>query len=744
MKNQENLITDNSVAPCRSSADVPMQWTAGSFFARENLPAITTLVLLLLTTIASWFFLTRAVEQRRQAHFDHQANQVVSNISVRLKEHEQILLGAAGLFSAMPEVNRSAFQQYVSSLMLEKNYPGILGVGFSKVIQRHDEAALTAKIKAEGYPQYTVHPQTTTPLLAPVIYIEPFVGRNLAAFGLDMFFEANRRNATLRAAGQGITTITDKVRLVQENQGKEQAGFLMYVPVYQNKMPLTTPAERMQALLGFSYSPYRMDDLMKGIMGNFSNELDFQIFARDTQSDANKMYDSADVKSANGSALYSSVEHINAYGETWLVLLTSKKNYDATDSALTPGIVLWMGLSIGLLVFFLMSAMRQKRDRAISLAVEMTREIRAQSEKIKYSEERFELAMRGSNDGLWDRNVELGTVYYSPRWKFMLGYENQDIPNTQEAWLTLVHPDDLEVILLKQARYQESKVERFQHEYRLRQKNGDYLWVLDRGFILFGEDGQLSRFVGMITDINERKRVDKLKSEFISTVSHELRTPLTSISASLGLLEAGVFGELPAKALGLVSIASKNSKRLTLLVNDILDMEKLVSGKTVFRSDQIDMMQLVKHAIELNNDYASSYGIQLSLVTTKGIHNVLGDKERLMQVMANLISNAVKFSFAGGVVEIRLEQKDKKVRVEIEDHGSGIPNEFQSRIFSEFAQADSSDTRQQGGTGLGLNITKKILERMEGEIGYSTIVGQGSIFWFALPYAILKGVSVRD
>jgi PAS domain S-box-containing protein len=451
------------------------------------------------------------------------------------------------------------------------------------------------------------------------------------------------------------------------------------------------------------------------------------------------MYDSAEDRPNDVFGKYQQVQRISAYGVTWVIAYKSKKEFDAVNASSLPLVVLIMGASIGLLLFFLMSLALQQRDRAIQLAMEMTREIRAQSLLLYDSEERFELAMRGANDGLWDRNVELGTVYFSPRWKIILGYADDELLNSYEEWIKRIHPDDVAQLLKKEKHYMDGVVERFQNEYRLRHKDGSYIWVMDRGLIQFGENGKVSRFVGVISDITEQKRIDKLKSEFISTVSHELRTPLTSIAASLGLLEAGVFGDLPSKALGLVAIANKNSKRLTLLVNDILDMEKLMSGSTVFRIDQIDMMEIVKQAIELNTEYANSYGVQFSLSTPTESHRIVGDRDRLMQIMANLMSNAAKFSPAGSVVYIRLIRKKTMVRVEIEDQGSGIPDEFRSRIFTEFAQADSSDTRRQGGTGLGLNITKKIVERMNGEIGYETEIGKGSIFWFALPYVVARG-----
>lgn len=366
-------------------------------------------------------------------------------------------------------------------------------------------------------------------------------------------------------------------------------------------------------------------------------------------------------------------------------------------------------------------------------------EIRLHAEKVKLDEERFNLAVNGANDGLWDIDLVNSTFYYSPRWKSMLGYEADDFENASSAWDTLVHPEDKIGIMKSIDACLLSTTDRFSNEYRMRHKAGHYVWILDRGLIKRNVDGKPIRLTGFHSDISEQKQVDKLKSEFISTVSHELRTPLTSIAASLGLLEAGVFGELPARSKELVHIANKNSKRLTTLVNDILDMEKLLSGTAQLHSDDIDMVEVIKQSIVMNAEYAASYGVNYLFTSLDKPQMVLGDKDRLMQVMANLMSNAAKFSPTGVAVEIRISVSPEFIRVEVQDYGPGVPINFRTRIFSEFAQADSSNTRQQGGTGLGLNITKKLVTKMGGEIGYDTMLGEGTVFWFTVPTSRSKG-----
>ena len=242
-------------------------------------------------------------------------------------------------------------------------------------------------------------------------------------------------------------------------------------------------------------------------------------------------------------------------------------------------------------------------------------------------------------------------------------------------------------------------------------------------------------FVATYTDISERKRVERLKSEFVSTVSHELRTPLASMVGSLGLILGGAGGEVSPSARPLLDIAHNNGNRLQRLINDILDIEKIEAGKMEFELRHLALPLLVEQATEANRAYVEGRGAKLALAAP--LPNVIleGDLDRLLQVMANLLSNAAKFSPPGAAVTIGAEQSGDRVRIRVTDRGPGIAEDFRDRIFGKFAQADSSDARQKGGTGLGLSISKAIVEHHRGEIGFETELGTGTTFYVDLPIA---------
>jgi signal transduction histidine kinase/DNA-binding response OmpR family regulator len=245
--------------------------------------------------------------------------------------------------------------------------------------------------------------------------------------------------------------------------------------------------------------------------------------------------------------------------------------------------------------------------------------------------------------------------------------------------------------------------------------------------------GERRMFVVFVRDITTRKRHERMKDEFVATVSHELRTPMTSIAGSLGLLAGGAAGPLPDPAKRLLAIAQSNSQRLVRLINDILDIEKIESGKVVFALEPIELKALAEQAIEANKGFAENFGVTVRLDPASQEATVRVDPDRMTQVVINLLSNAVKFSPRGGEVVVGIENEGTTTRITVRDHGTGIPEEYRDRVFEKFVQVDATDARQKGGTGLGLSIVKQIVLRLGGEVGVDPALGGGSIFHVELP-----------
>lgn len=505
--------------------------------------------------------------------------------------------------------------------------------------------------------------------------------------------------------------------------------------------------------------------------------------------------------------------------------------------------------------------------RLIGVNIDVT-EDRKREQALAEAEARWRFALEGSGDGVWDWQVQRGDAYLSPRWLQMLGYEADELPMHVGTWLNLLHPEDKPRVLDAVNACIGGVIPHFQFECRMRNKQGGYQWVLDRGTVierdaagravrmigthsdltrlydaesalrrsearllditdhfpgviyqwvyntrlregtftyvssrhqdLFGiaaeaimvnddlftncihpddrqayldsvdaavaeagewryegrfrrpDSGQeiwwqgasspqqeegLLIYNGVLLDITERKRMERMRDEFVATVSHELRTPLTSILGSLKLADSGQLGDVPAMVAELHRISIRNADRLLLLINDLLDMSKIESGMLSLQLETLPLLPIVQDVMAMNQAYAQSFGVTLLLEAPVGDVMATVDRNRLQQILTNLLSNACKFSPAGEQVVLSLKAQGGQVCLSVTDHGPGIPDSFRHRLFSKFAQADSSDTRQKGGTGLGLVITKALVERMAGQIQVESVPDVETRFSVILPEA---------
>jgi signal transduction histidine kinase len=359
--------------------------------------------------------------------------------------------------------------------------------------------------------------------------------------------------------------------------------------------------------------------------------------------------------------------------------------------------------------------------------------------------ERMKLAANAAKVGIYEWDLVTQDVNWDEQVFAMWDLNPADGPATLAAWRSRVHPSDLAQTEAKFATIF-AKHKDFDLEFRVVSRSGVVSDIRSRGFLERDANGRPTKMVGLVMDVTELRRLDRMKQEFVSMVSHELRTPLTAIRGALGLLANGTFsgaGVTTPKAQQLIDLADRNAARLALLIDDILDMDKIESGKMRFELANYDLQELLSHALLTNKTYAESLGVTIVLQSSATPVFVFVDPNRFLQVMTNLLSNAAKFSPRGQSVEVSTsphgDAKDgasgKNVRVSVRDYGPGIPLEFQSKIFGKFCQSDSSDSRNNMGSGLGLAISKAITEAMSGTIGFVTIENMGTSFFLDFPIA---------
>jgi PAS domain S-box-containing protein len=356
---------------------------------------------------------------------------------------------------------------------------------------------------------------------------------------------------------------------------------------------------------------------------------------------------------------------------------------------------------------------------------------RAQSALLRSSEETFRSAMEYAPIGMALVSLEGRWLRANAALTTLLGYSAKELLAMDFQKITFA--DDLAANIENARRLIAGDIQSYQMDKRYIHKDGHILWAKLSVSLARTAEGAPAYFISQIQDVTQQHEIDRMKSEFISIVSHELRTPLTSIRGALGLVTGTMAQALPEKANSLLGIAYRNSERLILLINDILDLDKISAGQMRFDLMPEDVSTLIQAGDETNAPYAERFKVRYAVGPLPQECFIKVDAGRWQQVFSNLLSNAAKFSPEGSAVDIGIRRENGMVKITVMDKGQGIPEEFRPRIFGKFSQAADNASRSKGGTGLGLNISREIVTRMHGEIGFDSMAGQGTTFWFTFP-----------
>lgn len=355
--------------------------------------------------------------------------------------------------------------------------------------------------------------------------------------------------------------------------------------------------------------------------------------------------------------------------------------------------------------------------------------------ELSIAQQSLHLASEQAKIGYWHASLKHGSLWWSPIIYQILGVDEAYTKPSVALFKSKVHPDDLP--LLEQSEQQALTTGVHNVVHRIIRPNGEIRWVHELAQLAPEEKNPDLMLIGSVQDITERMKLQQMKDEFISTVSHELRTPLTSIYGALSLLESGSLVQLPAKAEKLISIAASNCKQLTHLINDLLDIEKLIAGKMVMDLKAIALKPILQRALSDHLPIAAQHEISMVLNFDAALseQQFMLDEHRLLQILANLLSNALKFSPRAGTVTLAATLRQASVEISVQDQGPGIDEAFKQKIFQRFSQADASSAKVKGGTGLGLALCKELTTAMDGEIGFESALNQGARFYVRFPFA---------
>lgn len=665
---------------------------------------------------------SRNEQQKIERVFDDSAKEISDTLFSDFAQHLNVLVPLKGLYIASNKVDSEEFRLFTAEIL--NGISGITALSWNEYLTHAERSLYEQSMQKEGFTDFFIAELNASGQLvaAPerehyvvVSYIEPYT-RNKAAHGYNAASEAIRSRALTFANNTGLPAMTAPVSLLQESQ--DDLSYLIFMPVYKTLDAPKTSAMREQNLRGYVTAFVKVKHQINSIHTKFL-KTDFLIRFDDV-TDKNhpiNLYDDGKPATRNISMQWKAQQNI-AGRELELSIVPTDAYLNKQRSTQS-----WYVLVGGLLFCCLLGGfllLVTGRTEYISLLLER-------------------------------RTLELESILDGAVEAIIIINQRGDIERANPAAGRLFKINETQLIGRNCA-----SIIPLLHELLLTAKD-DYtrtgnrsIWQSQETIGICSDDTKLPIEIGvsrvelpdrkiytcLIHDIAARKKVDKLKSEFVSTVSHELRTPLTSITGALGLLVGGAVPQVPAKAMDLLVIAKNNAERLGRLVNDILDIEKLEFGKLRLDLGACDVSDLMQQAIDQNAGYSIKYGVHLALdtsaIATQKI-TILVDADRFLQVMSNLISNAIKFSYVDGIVTLSAKVSGDLIVFYVEDSGTGIPEEFRKKIFQKFAQADSSDTRKRDGSGLGLSISRVIVERMGGTIDYRTEINKGSVFFFSIP-----------
>jgi PAS domain S-box-containing protein len=464
-----------------------------------NFLAVVLAVLLpIVVTVAAWRATLEEATRNARLRFEFQANQITETIEGRLLAYEQALLGASGLFAASISVERDEWRAYVESLKIDTLYPGIQGIGYAKRILPREKEAHIRAVRAEGFPEYSIHPGGQRAEYISIFYIEPFSGRNLRAMGYDMYSEPVRRAAMDQAGDTGETALSGKITPVQETGKDPQAGFLMYVPIYNKSRDLMTVDQRRSALLGYVYGIFRMNDLIRGILGG-EQQIALTIHDGAGSEKAALLYDGARNTPADrqrAEPVFTTTAGILLHGHLWTLRMDSLPQFEATIDREKPRLVLFGGIAIDLLFFAVIWSLWTTRARALGIARDMTVEVRARQAETQTMNDASPL-------GIFRTDAAGHCIYVNRMYETLSGLSAREAMGS--GWFRSIHPDDRDQVLQDWESATRAGEPYASTQVRFLRGDGSVIWVSVKAAAI-REGNRLLGYTGSVEDITERRQ----------------------------------------------------------------------------------------------------------------------------------------------------------------------------------------------------------------------------------------------
>jgi signal transduction histidine kinase/CHASE1-domain containing sensor protein len=724
----------------------------GALLRRHATPAAVLLTGTLCSLAASGYA-SRALEAQQDARFGTEVAMTTDAIRDRMEAYTSVLRATRALYEAGGEApDAASFARFVAGLDLAHRYPGIQGIGWAKLLRPEELAEHEASLRRSD-PGFHVWPAGDRPLYSSIVYLEPLDWRNRRAIGYDMYSDPARRQAMERARDTGEVAATSRVELVQEAGEDRQPGFLMYLPVYAR--PPRDLGERRALLAGWMYAPFRAADLLSGTLSpRGARKIGVAIYDGPEEAPGALLFRIPGPEPTHGTR----VEHLDVAGRPWTLAFAGAETLASHAERALPAAVLLVGLAVTALLFAITRADgrgRQQTERTAQRAAFLADASKALSATTDYEWAAAEIAALAARRVV-DACVVLLIEPSGPVW--IVGHADTARAARAAERLRGTAPTSAVALGVTEAlaraapalgegprvvRGAPSAARAAMQELEVRshltvplvargEPIGAIAFLAEREPAVFDRDDvplaeDLARIVAAAVDASRLLRREQeavaARDEFLSIASHELKTPLTSLILHTDALRAAARRGTPEQVVGRADLIRRSADRLARLVASLLDISRIGAGRLDLEREETDLAEVVREVAERFGEEARRARSDLRIEVAPAVG--YWDRLRLDQVVTNLLANAVKYG-AGAPIDVTVRAEDGRATLTVRDHGIGISEDDQRRIFQRFERAVSQ--RNYGGFGLGLWIVRQVVEAQGGAVRVESAPGEGSTF----------------